>query len=435
MADQTPQSTGLFTASDYILTSIDIITSTGDAVSIRPIMLELNIYEDVFSPVMTGDVTVGDAGDVLSSHQLQGNEFIAIAVDKPGLDRPIKKVFRIYKISNRSFNTASMQNYTIHFCSEELILSTQTLISKSYKGLTIDTMVKDILNNKLKVNPNKMANGIFSPSRGSFDIIIPKMQPLEAIQWLSPRAYNNKENLFFFFENRDGFNFTSYEHLINLPVYASYTRSVKTTPEPDKNMYSINDITIIEDFDIVKANRMGAYSSTLAVLDLVNRTFRAYNFNATKVDDSGLVNKNIPINGLKNRLGFDAYSSTESMLKYVASSDGDPTFNSADLKNWLPQTAARLGQIHTFKAVMAVPGDVMLKAGALIHVTIPKMVVQDGKDQDDAMRTGDYFVSSVHHIFQQDIFTSVIEILSDSVNTDLKPAVQSSETVTAMIKA
>src|ERR1700733_12205265 len=214
-SNSSPTSLGLFSSSDYKISSLAIVTSAGQSVDIRNIMLELNIYEDVFSPVITGDVTIGDGADIISTYMLHGNEFLLVDVDKPTLNKPIQKIFRIYKISDRKFGTASLQNYTLYFCSEELLLSTQLLVSKSYKGLRIDQMVNDLLVNKLQVNPNKISNGIFSQTQTNFDIIIPRMQPLEAIQWLTPRAYNNNQNLWFFFENKDGFNFTSYENLIS----------------------------------------------------------------------------------------------------------------------------------------------------------------------------------------------------------------------------
>jgi hypothetical protein len=435
MADQTPQSTGLFASSDYNLTSITIITSTGDSVDIKNIMLELNIYEDIFSPVMTGSVVVGDAGDIISSYNLHGNEWIAIAVDKPTLGKPIKKIFRIYKIANRSFGTTAQQNYQIFFCSEELVLSAQNLISKSYKGLTIDVMIKDILNNKLQVSPDKMANGIFSQPQGSFDFIIPRMQPLEAIEWLVPRAYATNQNLFLFFENRDGFNFTSYENLLTLPPYATYTRSVKTTPDPDKNLTGYTFINVVEDFDIVKAIRHGTFCSTLNVLDLVNRSYNSFIFDSTQVPASGLLNNSIPTNSLQNRLGQTLYTAKEGMLKLVASTDSDPTFNPANIKNWLPQTATRLGQINSFKVVISIPGDVLIKVGAIVNLVIPKMVVQDSTTLNDPMRSGKYLVSGLHHIFSQDVYTTVLELLSDSVSNKLPDAAQSSQTVSAMIKA
>ena len=424
--------TGLFSSGDYKISSMMIVTSTGQSVDVRNIMLELNIYEDIFSPVITGDITLGDAADIMSAYQIHGNEFLCVSIDKPSLNKPITKIFRIYKVGDRDFGTASLQNYTLFFASEELLLSVQTLISKSYKGLRIDQMVNDLLLNKLKVNSNKM-NGIFTQSLGSFDIIIPRMNPLEAIQWLSPRAYAQNQNLFFFYENRDGFNFTSYENLLTLPTYNTYYRNVKITRDVEQNMNSFNFIRIIEDFDIIKATRMGSFSSSLAVLDLVNRSFKTYNFNATQVSSNGLLNKNIPSNNLQNRLGLTLYTANESLLKYVASGDSDPSFNPADIKNWLPQTATRLGQINTFKVVISIPGDILLKVGNVVNLIVPKMETQTQSTQNDSMRSGRYLVASVKHVFNQDNSTTVIELLSDSVNTDLLPAAQNSQTISGLI--
>lgn len=425
---------GLVATSDYKINSLIITTSLGQSVDIKNIMLELNLYEDIFSPVMTGDITLGDAGDIISSYNIHGNEFITLSIDKPGLDRPIVKVFRIYKIGSRKFGTASLQNYTIYFCSEELLLSTQVLVSKSYKGLTIDSMVKDILVNKLQVNPAKMANGLFTTAIGNFDIIIPKMQPLEAISWLTPRAYNNNQNLFLFFENRDGFNFTSYENLLTQPVYTTYSRSVKITPDPADNFNSYNFISIIEDFDIIKAMRHGSFSSSLMVLDLVNRSFNKYNFNIKQVANSAMLNQNVAINDLKSRLGFTLYNTTENMLKYIPSSDSDPSFNPANIKNWMPQFSTRIGQLNSFKVVISIPGDMLLKAGAVVNLIIPKMLVQTQGTANDPMRTGNYLVSGVHHRFIQNISTTILELLSDSISTTLPASTQTSQPVSQLIK-
>jgi len=420
--------------STYKLSALTIVTSTGDTINVKKIMLELNLYEDIYSPIMTGDVTLGDAADIVSSFKLHGNEYILIDVDKPSLDKPIRRTFRIYKISNRTFVTNALQNYTLHFCSEELILSTQTVLSKSFKGLRIDQMVKNILTNTLKVNPKKMKDGIFTETTGQFDIIVPRMQPLEAIQWLSPRAYKDKQNLFFFYENRDGFNFTSLENLISKPAYDTYSRSVKISTEVPENQNSFNFISIVEDFDIIKAMRNGSFSSTLMVLDLVTRKLGTYNYNATQIPKASLLNKQIPTNDLKNRLGNSLYTSKENMFKFITSKDSDPTSNPADIKNWLPQTATRLGLLNTFKVVISIPGDIMVKAGAVVNLIIPRMLVQDDKTINDPMRTGKYFVSSVHHQFTQDIAATVLELLSDSVGADLPGAAQSSQTISNIIK-
>lgn len=406
---------GVFTPSDYKLAVLTIITSDGVTMDIRNAMVEMDVYEDIFSPVITGSVTLGDGGDIISALRMHGNEYLAFEVDKPGLNMPITKVFRIYKISTRSFGSVGMQNYTIHFCSEELILSAQSLISKSYKGLTIDMMVDDILRNKLKVDDKKLKNGIFTPTSGNFDLIIPRLQPLRAIEWLTPRAYSDIGKLYFFFENRDGFNFTSFEDLIAKPSYSTYSRDVKVSRDPSVNFTSPNFIGVIQDFDILKSLRFGAYNSTLLTLDLVNRKVFTKTFGYADLDEKDTLNKSAPVNLLKNRLGVSLLDSTESMVKYIVTSDSDQQRNPADVQNWMPQTSSRLAQINAFKIGMHLPGDLTMKAGVVINLIMPKITAQDKTVEVDELRTGRYLVSAVHHKFIGEAMSTIIEILSDSV--------------------
>lgn len=425
---------GVFATSDYKLTVLTIVTSSGVSLDVSDLMIELDIYEDIFSPVMTGSVTLGDATDIISNLRLHGNEYIVIEVDKPTLGRPISKVFRIYKIADRVAGTTALQNYTIHFCSEELVLSTQTLLNKSYKGLGIDAMVDDILRNVLKVDETKLKDGIFSQTSGTFDLIIPRLQPLAAIEWLTPRAFNTDENLFFFFENRDGFNFTSYENLISKPTYAVYARDVKVSQEPAENMQSYHFLGIEHDFDILNSLRYGAYNSSVLSLDLINRQATVKSFGYADLKPQALLNGNIPVTVLPNRLGFSLFDSLEAMAKFVITTDIDPSMNPADLDNWLPQTSARLAQLHTFKVVMNIPGDVLVKAGMVVGVIMPKMIIQSKVVENDDLRTGRYLVSTVHHKFVEDTMTTTVELLSDSVSVPLGSVATESPLVQKVVK-
>lgn len=425
--------TGLIASSDYKLIALNLITSDGKVVDISGLMVELNIYEDIFSPVMTGSVILGDALDLISSFGLHGNEFIQVEVDKPSLNNPIKKTFRTYKISDRSLGANGLQNYTLHFCSEELFLSIEGLVSKSYKGLRIDQMVSDLLLNKLKVSKAKIK--VIEETSGVFDIIIPRMNPLEAISWLTPRAYGPNKNLFFFYESRDGFNFVSYESLLQIPVYQVYGFNVKLSQDPVLNSNTFNLIHITQDFDMLKAMRSGAFSSTLATYDIVNRQFSATNFNVKQLADNATLNRFLPANDFQNRFGQSVFQTDGNMLKFVITTDSDPTFNPANIKKWLPQTVSRLGQLNTFKVVGSIPGDIQLKVGTIVGLVVPKMVIQDSKTANDPIRTGSYLVSSVHHKFIQDISTTIVELLSDSVSVPLAAPNNGSQTLKQVIRS
>jgi hypothetical protein len=223
MADSTTNiDSGLHSASDYVLSSFMITTSDGKQIDLAKMINSFNLYEDIFTPFITGDVDVGDAMDIFNNFVIRGNEYVYIKLDKPSLDKPIERYFRIWKINDRNLTSQALQNYKIHFCSDEMILSSQMYMRKAYTGMTIDNMVKDVLNKILVVSSDKMANGVFSSTAGNYSIVVPRMRPFEAASWLTSRAYNDSATLYFFFENRDGYNFASFEDLIKLPIYNTY---------------------------------------------------------------------------------------------------------------------------------------------------------------------------------------------------------------------
>lgn len=428
----TGQNQGLFFSSDYSISTIAIITSDGTVVDITTLVLELDLYEDIFSPAMTGSIRIGEALDLPSSMNFHGNEFVVLNIDKPSLGIPINRSFRIYKLSDRELGV-TLQNYTLHFCSEELFLSTQNLISKSYKGMRIDQMVNDILVNQLKVKPNKI--GTIEQTSGIFDIIVPRLQPLEAIQWLRPKGYDTNKHLWFFFENRDGFNFQSYESLITVPIYCTYYRNVKTEVAPDKNINSFNYVKVVQDFDVFKSMRMGSFSSSLITYDYLARERVDLNFNSAQIPTDQTLNGNLPANGLQNRLGKSFFTNNQNMVKYVLHMDSDPSQNPINYKKWLAQNALKLGQLHSTKVVIVVPGDVLLKVGRVIELVIPKMQSQTQTTLNDPIRSGNYLITSVHHKFIQSNFNTIIECINDTVGTSLIDASQGSPTVQEIIKS
>jgi hypothetical protein len=434
MTTTTSDQTGALTSHDYVYNYVELITSDGTVVDIRGLIVELNLYEDLFSPIMTGDMVMGDALDLISSYGMHGNEWLMISIDKPSLNKPIVKTFRIYKIGDRSPGSNGLQNYRMHFCSEELFISTQNLISKSYKGLRIDQIVSDLLTNKLGVAGSKINQ--IDPTSGVFDIIVPRMNALEAIAWLTPRGYGAGKNLWLFFENRDGFNFVAYETLLQNPMYQVYTKNITIDTDNTKNINTMLVLKVIQDHDILKAVRTGAFSSSMASLDIVNRKFSILNFNAAQsLAGNAVLNQNTPSNQALNRFGQSVYNTGDNMMKFVISTDADPTSNPLNIKKWLPQTIARLGLLNSFKAVAVIPGDPLVKVGLIVGIVFPKGEIQDSTLVNDPYHTGRAIVSSVHHKFVNDIHTTVMELMSDSVSSPYPTPQTTSPTIQSVVKA
>lgn len=401
---------GLIYSSDYVIRTLSILTSDGTVIDLKQFAVEINLYEDIFASCVSGSLYVGDAADLVANYKLHGNEWLILDIDKPGLKMPIQKVFRIYKISNREQKNPTTQNYTLHFVSEEMILSTQKLLSKSYKGMQISSMINDILVNQLSTRQGKIQT--IQSTDGVFNIIVPRMNPLQAIEWLSTRAYSSNGSLFMFYENKNGYNFQSIETIMKQGPYAKYARRPKTDNHPETTMNSVNFLKIVQDFDIIASGRYGAYNASLMTFDLVNQKLNA---SVLSYGQFPLLNDIPPINGTKNRQQRSLVENPDYFLKFYPTTDSDPSTNGAHPENWLHKKAMRLAQLHTFKMVCAVPGDVNLTAGSIVEVEIPKAVPQRKTQADNELRTGLYLVSAIHHVFQNDQMATVMELLSDSM--------------------
>lgn len=417
---------GLQLAGDYAIQVLMIITSDGTTIDIRSQAVEVNLYEDIFSPCMSGSILMGDAQDLITNFKMHGNEWLQIQIDKPGLNKPITKTFRIYKISEREYKTSSMQNYILHFCSEEMVLSTQQYISKAYKGMAISDMIKDVVVNKLGAN-NKI--NFWDTTQGVFNIVVPRMHPLECVQWLTTRSFSANGSLFLFYETADGYNFQAYETLLQRKTYKNYTYGVKLDNEAANTNYSMNFLRVVKDFDMIQTGQYGGYSTTLLAYDFINRTLNTAKIKAT---DMELLNDNPQVNQAQNRFKTPL-TGADYLIKLYPMTDSDSSVNPSQPFNWLHIKALRLAQINSFKMVGTVPGDILLRAGSVITVelpiSMPKTATSQAGNQLNDMRSGKYLVTAVHHIFINGVSTTVVELVSDSVTGQL---FQSNDTAKGM---
>jgi hypothetical protein len=141
-------------STDYQLNELTLVTK-GGKIDIRQMFEEINIYESMLTPCISGDIIINDAIGLSSQLLIDGSEMILIDVDKGGGLFGFKRAFRIYKQMDRKNNNQTSESYVLKFASEEVVLSEQQLITECYKGTYTDA-VKKILSYKLKVSPSNL---------------------------------------------------------------------------------------------------------------------------------------------------------------------------------------------------------------------------------------------------------------------------------------
>jgi hypothetical protein len=344
-----------------------------------------------------------------------GNEYIKVSIDKPGLGRPLQRIFRIFKASQRAPSTDSGQTYTLHFCSDEMISSQQILVSKSYKSAKIRDVVSDILLKELGTEPSRIAS--LEQTSGNFDFIIPNYRPFEAIQWAAARGYDQKKFCYFFFENKNGFNLTSLQTLIKQKPYKTLKYELKNNErDPANNKDSIDNLDILNDFDMLNSIPNGAFASRMLMIDLFNQSYNFADYDLTSAESQqNLINKFKPVNSFKNSKNQTLFESKESFFRTYLAINDTASEKSNDIKNWLLPRAMHMIILNHFRIRVTLPGDIEMKAGDVVNYEFPmfESANKEGKKLDKK-RTGKYLVAAVNHKFSNDIFETIAELVSDS---------------------
>jgi len=414
---------GVYNSKDYKIISLELINSGGQTIDLRNIFVEMQIFQDIYSSVMNGNIMIQDGNDTFSNFYMCGNEYLNVKIDKPGLNRPLERLFRIYKTTDRRPSTDSGQVYLLHFCSDEMLSSESLNVSKAYKSTKIKDVVSDILLKELSVDPQRIAS--LEDTSGSFDLIIPGYRPFEAIQWVTARGYDQKKFCYFFFENKNGFNLMSLQTMIKQKPYKKLKYELKNTQsDPALNKDSIDNFNIINDFDMLTSVSNGSFSSRLLSIDIFSQKFENIDYNLLTAEAQGnLINKFKPVNTFKNSKNETLFNSPYAFFRTYLSINDTASEKSNDIKFWMQPRAMHMSLLNHFRIQITVPGDIEMKAGDIVDYEFPmfESAKSGGKALDKA-RTGRYLVASINHKFNGDTFESIVELASDSFSEALPEA-------------
>ena len=119
-------------------------------VDLTNFMVEFNLYEDLFSPTMHGDIVISDSNNLITELPMIGTELITVKFRTPTLlDVPeniIEKTFQVYSITNRTLNNDRSQFYALNFMSD------YHLIINKFFMIWIYRKMKQKIFSKLMIN-------------------------------------------------------------------------------------------------------------------------------------------------------------------------------------------------------------------------------------------------------------------------------------------
>jgi hypothetical protein len=442
MATDAPSArTGLVTADDYYVENILLVTPVNN-IDIKSLVAEISYYEDIFRGSVTGHLLIADSISLIERLKMSGSDFLYLSFRKSrgetSKDARVEKFFRVYRVSERQLTNQETENYALHFCSEELLLSEQMKISKAYKDKQISDIVNDILVNQMKI-PKNMVN--VQDTKGNYDFVIPYKKPIEAINWLASYALSDNIGAdFLFYENIQGYNFRSLQSLYSQNAYSNYMYTSRNRIAKDValDLKAIKSYTFLDTFDSLYGTTQGAFANRLISVDPMTQRYYKTDFDYVK----DYYSRNKKLNNfsilptVKNRLDKDANQNYESVLKVMISNKDQKkakgisetpwaVANDINAEKYVPQRTAQLALSHYSRIKIVVSGDPNLTVGRTINVELPSSIsTKDGsgvnEGNPDVFNTGKYLISAVRHKINTEMkYETILEIVKDSFASPL----------------
>jgi len=370
------------------------------AIDISTQVVEFNVYEDIKFPVIRAEFIVIDANDIATTFPIIGEEMIEVEFLTPGFE----DISANYKLQVKSIESSTTQaqgkskSYVIYAMSPEFFTNATQYISGKQKGQT-NEIVSTICKKYLKTKKDVIVNA--DPTKGTQDVLISRLRPLQAIDLHRTRAVSKKyeSSSYVFFENKRGFNFCTVEYLL------------------DNQKKNINDKIFFYD----TANKSDIRNMTYRnILNLKNISLVD---NTTKMT-SGSLNMSVKrFDLLTGKTEVSNYINREQQHKFKFSSEKPKPINSESFEQKYGKTSAvsllvphssefpenyisgSLGAKHSYVNKLDqnlfyiyVNGDTALTAGDVITINVPTPIGGTEKPKNDRLLEGNYLVSKLRHI-------------------------------------
>ena len=443
-------------AGDYNLPHIDLINHKGEAIDLKFIFIELNLYESIYKNAVTGTLVVTDAKNQIGRLEVQGLERIAFKLSSPGtknvedmLDASVEtgEPFHVYKITDRKQIGPGVMQYTLHFGSREFMRNLRTKVSQAYNG-RLDLAVQKILQEEDYLDSRKKLK--YEKTGNSNKIVIPNLRPFDAINMIANQSLPEKSDGvgYYFYQTIKCFHFRSWDSMVSKQGNAKrpiaqefYYMPLKFKDEAIENKIehdfkSVQSYRFLSNFHDVAANTaLGTYGHRVISYNLYDKSIVEGDWNYHNMFDSTKHTdyennyrdaEKTPIASspvdYDNTRGISDYPesrvSLQSTTQFLHNKEKGAKYGLdvfGDSFNKGQQVSQQNQILHGTTLKLVVKGQSYLEPGDLIQFNIRPIDADKTDIEEDYRYSGQYVITKIRHQITSDIYTMVLECAKDSV--------------------
>jgi hypothetical protein len=401
--------------------------------NIKNQVITIQIYEDMFSPFITGSLIIKDSLDLINALPFAGMEYVELEIFTPSLDTELKDAgvisgkFYIYKITEREYIAEKNLVYQIHFISSEAVQDLNNYTSRAYEG-----KISDIVGNIITKTPGLDTSKklIIEPTKNNTKFVSNYWSPIKSINFLQQQAVTpNDSSTYTFFENRTGFNFVSLDYLNDMKpyqefVYGTSKDDVNSSGGSNRNITrdfkKVLELTVPTGFDYIDRIRSGTYASRLIAHDMTTKRYITRNYDYLAKFTEG---KETRLNKYPITTEYVVAKVNATIMRHEVANQVFSNYGDVSTYKVMQDRVSRMKQSEANKVTIRVKGRTDYTVGMKIHLTVytPKPTRESDTQDDiiDKMHSGNYLIAAINHVIDKEQHECFMEIIKDSLIFDL----------------
>ena len=436
-------------AGEFLVEECQIVSTTGQVYDINPIVEEINVFENIYTAAISGDIVIKDTTNIVQNFPIIGEEKLILKIQTPQakpepettIDFTLSPLI-IYKINTQYGEGENAQIISLQFGSMEGFRNTTSRVSQSYSGQP-SQIVEKILRDENYLKSKKTF--YFEPTANNAKIVFPNIRPFRCIKHLSDISnsqLNNASPSYLFYETTKGFHFRTFDSMCReLPKFyfkenIGSSLNEKGVVDAQKNLDTLLNFQRVSTKDTVKNLNSGMINSKLITHDVYHKRLDLYKYDYLNNFDRDIHPDNgeaTPIiSTAKDPDTNKSLTDSEDTKLFVVSTasgysfeeGGNYPYQSDNQDQTLQRKTARREQFERgYILNIEVNGQTFIQAGDKINLEIgATSSVTD--DKEDKQMSGNYIVTHLRHTFtksQQLKHKIVMQVAKDSGKSNPLP--------------
>jgi hypothetical protein len=410
-------------AGDVYIKEVQLNSLNGRVANVTAQVEQIEIFEDLFSPFTTMSIVMRESIDYINLFPFVGEEYVDIDIFTPTMNKGFKGRYYIYKITNREYSKEKEVVYTIKAISQEFLVDANTKISKGFNG-NISEIARSIM---LKEGLNTQKNIVIDPATNKTRFTANYWTPSRCLNILSASAVDSSNSpSFLFFENRDGFNFRSINSILTRQIYQQFKKdnyvrdtnydgvtSSRNIEEDYKRIISLSIPVVTDYMDDIQT---GKIKSRMINYDILTKKYAVKDYSVKK-------DKAKPV-WLNKNPAYSKYTLANAASTLISMPKHYNNFN-----NYIDTTNSKTMQrrlsffklLESYKVNIQVYGRTDYTVSQIVDLNISKatQLFKNENDPRDLIISGKYVVSALNHTITRDQHICNMELIKNSVLTDL----------------